>query len=324
MTVLYVISMGHSGSTLLDCILGTHTDIHSSGEMRYLNWQLSRTMNKTASVESQDICSCQKDFRECAFWSQVFAGIAEKTGKNIVADPKSFDTAYFKQFAYKDLGSFTDRVKGYLTRIGLENGFPLELVLKLEPKISQWLANNWLLYQEMSAVSGKPIIVDSSKHLTIGLLLQAFRPEDTVFLFIHRHIEGLVSSAKRASLKRGKKYSIERVVQTKKKFERRVERYKKVVPNLRYIEGNYEEFVRAPAEFLSRVVEFLGISRDYSKQLDNEFYINPFSCHLVAGNPMRYRGRQKVQYDERWTKELTSEEIRQIHKLYYGKTHNIS
>lgn len=95
MKVVYIIAQGHSGSTLADCILGTHPDFISSGELRYLNWQLYRTMNKRASVKGQNICTCNKDFRECSFWSQVFQEIQNKTGCDIVSDPTSFDTAYF-------------------------------------------------------------------------------------------------------------------------------------------------------------------------------------------------------------------------------------
>lgn len=43
MKLIYIIAQGHSGSTLTDCILGTHPDVVSSGELRYINWQLERT-----------------------------------------------------------------------------------------------------------------------------------------------------------------------------------------------------------------------------------------------------------------------------------------
>src|SRR5690606_11342780 len=171
MKLIYIIAQGHTGSTLMDCILGTHPDFISSGEMRYLNWQLLRTENKVASVQSQDICSCQKDFRQCDYWSKVFKRLKIKSGKDIVANPQSFDIAYFNQFSFQNrdglMPSFTDKTKGYLVREWLELGKPLKYIAWIEPKIGKWLENNWLLYETMSEIANKPFVVDSSKHLAI-------------------------------------------------------------------------------------------------------------------------------------------------------------
>src|SRR5690606_20935054 len=104
MKLIYVIAQAHTGSTLIDCILGTHPDFVSSGELRYINWQLYRTRDKTSSVEAQNICTCERAFRDCNFWSNVFTLIKEESGSDMVIDPLSFDTAYFKQFSFQNRG----------------------------------------------------------------------------------------------------------------------------------------------------------------------------------------------------------------------------
>ncbi|MFW5804266.1 MAG: hypothetical protein ACOCWG_03435 [bacterium] len=37
--LIYIISTGHSGSTLLDILLGTFNNVFSTGEFRYFTWQ---------------------------------------------------------------------------------------------------------------------------------------------------------------------------------------------------------------------------------------------------------------------------------------------
>lgn len=316
MKLIYVIAQAHTGSTLMDCILGTHPDFVSSGELRYLNWQLYRTQNQMPSVKAQDICTCERNFRDCNYWSKVFRLIKEKSGADIVVEPSSFDTAYFKQFAFQNRGgvvpTFNDKVKAYVFRQWVELGFSYKRLLIVEPKIKKWLDNNWLLYESMAKVANKPIVVDSSKHLLIALLLQQYRPKDVYILFIHRSIEGLVASAKRWSNKKGQKYNINKVLKSKKTYENRVAKYKSNISGLQHMNTNYEDFVSQPASFLHQVVKWVGASKEYSQQANDNFYIDPSLLHLVAGNPMRYKGKQLVKSDTRWKTELTDNEIQVI------------
>jgi len=322
MKLLYILSMGHSGSTLMDSILGTHPQIQSSGELRYLNWQLWRTMHKKPSVADGDICSCEQDFRECAYWSKVFQLIQDKTGANIVTDPLSFDTAYFGQFAYANRGGFQpsywQRLQATFFRRYLERGWPVSNIKWLAPQLDSWLTNNWLLYESMAEASNSKVVVDSSKHLLIALLLQQYRPESVTFLFIHRSIEGLVSSAKRWSNKRNVAFDIKKVVKAKQLYEQRVAKYKQNIPNLHYIDTDYEQFVATPATFLRSLSETLGLGTGGLVGNDKEFFIDPSQQHIVAGNPMRYRGKQQVIYDDRWKEELSKAELKDIQTLIHS------
>jgi len=75
--------------------------------------------------------------------------------------------------------------------------------------------------------------------------------------------------------------------------------------------------VKNPADFVSRVVKKTGAKLNYDKQLNNQFYIDPSKQHLVAGNPMRYRGKQLVNYDASWKKNLTESEIKELEKCIF-------
>ena len=320
MKLIYILSQGHSGSTLTDSILGTHPDFISSGELTYLNWQLARTKGVKATVSAQNICSCKQDFRECEYWSQVFELLKEKTGTDIVFDPLSFDTAFFGKFAYQNRGgfarNFSEKVKGYLFREWLEKGNRLNKIDWLEPKVNSWIKNNWLLYETMAEVAKKPIVIDSSKDLLIALLTQQYKPDDVYILFLHRSVKGLASPYKKLSKKAGNPFFISTVIQSNQKFENRVKKYKKI-KNLNYLDDEYEQIVKNPADFVSRVVQKTGAKLNYDKQLNNQFYIDPSKQHLVAGNPMRYRGKQLVSYDASWKKNLTESEIKELEKCIF-------
>lgn len=315
MKLIYILSQGHSGSTLSDCILGTHPDFVSSGELRYLNWQLARTQQIEASISAQNICTCAKDFRECAYWSQIFEKIKEKTGHDIVADPTSFDLAYFGKFAYQDRGgfkrTFIEKVKGYLFREWLERGYNINTIARIEPKVFTWIKNNWLLYETMAEVAQRPIVIDSSKDLLIALLMQQYKPDNVTILFLHRSLKGLASSYKKLFNKKGNPFSISLVIQSMRKFESRVNKYKKI-SNLKFIDFDYEKIVECPADFVYEVVKITGANLNYSGQINSQFYIDPSKQHLVAGNPMRYKGKQMVRYDEGWKTNLSTSELEEL------------
>lgn len=306
MKLVYVISMGHSGSTLLDCILGTHPEFISSGEMTYLNWQLERTKNIKPTVKEQNICTCERDFRDCSFWSEVFSVIRRKIGIDIAKSPRQFDTAYFGKFAYGFKNSFSDRIKGFIIRNWLEQGWNLKWIVWLEPRMVKWVKNNWLLYETMAEVANKQVVVDSSKDLVIALLLQQYRPKDVTLLFLHRDILGLAASSKSY----GK--SPYAPLESKITFEKRVRKYKAKIKNLNYYDINYEVLVSKPSTFLSDFTNVIDVSKNFDIQPDDNFYINPGKLHIVAGNPMRYRGRMKVKYDDKWREKLTEDEIKHL------------
>ena len=308
-----------TGSTLLDCILGAHPDFVSSGELHYLNWQLYRTENITPSVNAQNICTCELDFRDCPYWSRVFAVLKRKTGKDIVTDPTSFDTAYFNQFSYQDSGGFTrsflDKVGAHVTRLWCEQGWNYKRLPFISKKIEHWLENNWLLYETMAEVAQKPIVVDSSKHLMIALLLQQYKPDDVTLVFLHRSTKGLLSSYKKLATKRGESISLMNVIKAKAIFTNRIIKYKRNVEGLRFFDVHYENIATKPAEALRDIVALVGADQNYDQQENHSFFVDPSLQHMVAGNPMRYKGRQQVAYDDRWKSKLTKKEIELADKL---------
>lgn len=169
----------------------------------------------------------------------------------------------------------------------------------------------------MSEVKDNSIVVDSSKHLMIALLLQQYKPNNVTLLFLHRSVEALAASAKRWAAKKGKTADLETVVKGKQQFEKRIAKYKRKVKNLQFIDTDYETMVREPASFLDRVVLSVGTNTKYKKQTNKFFFIDPSQQHLVAGNPMRYLGKQQVLYDNRWKEELSEAEQQYLQEVVF-------
>ena len=311
--IVYIIAQGHTGSTLLDCILGTHPQIVSSGEMRYLNYQIDRTRHKIGTVKDQDICTCLRNFSDCDYWKAVANDLEKKVGIDILERPRDFDRAFFGEYSYRQRGghkvSKLDRSRKKIIKSMLFRQCSREEILDIEPRISHWVENELKLCQSMLKVQDKTVIVDSSKDITKALLMAKFFPESTTIIFIHREARGLTASIKRRQKKRKRGYlALIYTILAKYKYELMVARCKKI-NSLKWDDVNYEDFVGSPREFLTEFSEKMGLTKNDFLQSNGDFFIEPNKLHIVAGNPMRYRGRQKVVYDNRWSSELNKIEM---------------
>ena len=63
-------SSSHSGSTLLDLMLGAHSAVSSAGEM-----------NRLSLFANDRICTCGATVTQCSYWSQVLAQVARTMGR---------------------------------------------------------------------------------------------------------------------------------------------------------------------------------------------------------------------------------------------------
>ena len=104
--VIYILSKSHSGSTLLDYVVGSIPGAFSTGEVTYLPWQIQRgrgnppTVTKEQALDTQDVCTCLKSFQECELWSRVIERLSEKVGFDIYKDPLRFKIAVLEHDAH--------------------------------------------------------------------------------------------------------------------------------------------------------------------------------------------------------------------------------
>jgi hypothetical protein len=159
--VLAIAGLGRSGSTILDIVLGNHPHIESVGEVGNL------TMNGWISRESLSgidprrlrvpICTCGKRLdvlyvdhpdEACPFWSRVRSEWVER------ADPESIES-------YPQLRGNFER-----TRLAVLIQQCLRLLYEKRRRTASFRSYARLtraFFESIRAVSGKPVIVDSTK-----------------------------------------------------------------------------------------------------------------------------------------------------------------
>ena len=67
--VLYILSGGHSGSTVLSLILGTAPEVFNAGELKFYSKHAESSFPRWSEVPNR--CSCGQEALQCPFWSQV-------------------------------------------------------------------------------------------------------------------------------------------------------------------------------------------------------------------------------------------------------------
>lgn len=150
---------------------------------------------------------------------------------------------------------------------------------------------NLKLIDEVAAITGSRVVVDSTKTLVRFHLLNRFRPSS--FVVLTRDPRGLSNSA----IKYGR--DPERVL------EAWIHSYERI---LKYIKANrtnafwvsYEQMCAEPEKVKRFFAErFIGPDAALSSDNKDEF-------HLVAGNPSRYRPFS-IRADSSWTQSLPDE-----------------
>lgn len=127
---------GHSGSTLLDILLGSHDQIISVGEMVHYD---------PMSSEGENLCACGEKHSQCAYWVNV-----SEHFKSLVSDAKTFFP--------KVLKNKFDNWRSLICWIRL-----LHRRKKPSQEYREYCRHLVALFKAVSISSGRSIIVDSSK-----------------------------------------------------------------------------------------------------------------------------------------------------------------
>jgi len=282
-TVLYVLSSPHSGSTLLGAALSSHPQIGFAGELFEIPvpaWDPGRP------------CSCGEPAGACPYWSAVraaYEGIAS------TAELRKGEAAYDSWRA--------------LPRVGLAR---LLGSRRLRAHVERLRA----LVETIATASGKPVVIDSSKGAPRGLCYAFARSDrfDVRFLHLVRDGRGVVGSRKTREV---------RVSPTGEFNPHAVTRYSAlwVFANLafvllfglrrdRYLRLRYEDFTRDPGGTLARLCRFVGV--DPAPLLEHLERGGDFPIvHVVAGNRLRLAGPVRIRPSTPdWQQRLTPHELR--------------
>ncbi len=163
--VLFIASMGRSGSTILDTILGQVDGYVSVGEIKFI-WERSLVENRR--------CGCGERFQSCPFWTRVF------------------DRAFggFDRVNVPEMISAMNRTR---TR-----HFPFMLLPGSEQiyrrRQASYLEQLGLLYRAIAEEADSDVIVDSSKYPSHAYLLRLVNDLDVRVLHVTRDPRAVANS----------------------------------------------------------------------------------------------------------------------------------
>jgi hypothetical protein len=282
--VLFIGGLGRSGSTLLDRMLGRLDDVWSVGELVHV-WERGLAENNR--------CGCGRRFRDCAFWrrvgEQAFGGWDTLDVEEVLA------------------------LKGAVDR----NRFvPLMVLPALSPsyraRLRRYLELLERLYEAVRQVSGRPLLVDASKHASHAFLVRRMRGVDLRLVHLVRDSRGVAFSWTKL-MRRAEVVGDDALMATDTplRMSARYVSYNLLfhllgalgVPSLLL---RYESLVADPAGQLTRVLDLAGRPpADGELGFVGDGWVELGPSHALAGNPMRFRsGRVPLRVDEEWRGQL--------------------
>jgi hypothetical protein len=274
--VPFIGGYGRSGSTLLDRVLGEVDGFFSAGELRHVF--------REGYLENR-LCGCGAPFRECEFWRQVtdeaFGGM------------DSFDVA--ELLRVKDRVDRYWRIPELIWGMGSERG-RADL---------RWYADRLRsLYTAIASVSGARVIVDSSKDVSHGYLLNLIGPPVEPYVcHLVRDSRAVAYSWARPKFNPGNGRQMNRWGPVRTSAEwvaiNAITGLQKRV-NPRYLLLTYDELAADPEAAVRRVLELIG-EADRDVPLADGRRIAGGPHHTVAGNPDRFRrGEIEIRRDLSW------------------------
>ena len=290
-----IVGAGHSGSTLLDMILGGHSSICSVGEISHWDQYLN----------NEHVCSCGSPIDSCIFWKQIADNWRD----------------YLQ--TRRPLASTTDTrsntVSGVVNRVRYRSSllftllFPVhrqrQVMDALLPEYAQRAENILELYDRVREFSTKPVICDSSKAVYRFRLLHAHRPDQSKAIFLTRDGRAVASSHFK---RRGQ--PVEATARRWQLANRYTEYMLRTLPEHAVIHVRYEELCREPETTLKRICNFLEC------QFEPEMIqFTGSKQHNIGGNRMRLSGLSEIKEDIKWRSILSREQINAFEKIA-GKT----
>ena len=267
--VIYILGSGYCGSTLLDKIIGTSGEAISTGEIAFYQSYLEK--DPVNISRKKFLCGCGEPFNECSFWNDV-------RGK------KHFKTK--KRFSPKE--SF----KATLSAIKLN-------ILRF--RIDQ--DDSYNLFKQVLEVSGKSIIIDSSKDPRRLYQLSFDNRFELMPLVLLRDGRAILNSYENRSrkYKNQLKSGFFSIV-----FARWfVVYYVSLFLSLRFkkrVVLKFEEFCQVPTEKIDEMNRTFGTSINTSNYIN---LVNEQEYHNIDGNRLGGKKVEKLELRENWKQELS-------------------
>jgi len=277
--VLFITGSGRCGSTILHDILGQIDGFSAIGELRYI-WERGFIRNR--------LCGCQLPFQECELWRAVVN--------------EAFDS--INNVDAQKMFRLTHNFRLYHLFLAL---FPYSRI-KLTSRFKEYLDNLERLYRAIQTSTRCRLIIDSTKDIQYGYLLQKIPMIELYIVHLIRDPRAVAYSWSRKKLFEpdiknfeymDQKNSIRSSLQwNARNIIAEIYLRKKA---LRYMMLRYEDFIKKPQESVKRILSMVGEAEaDLSFIKHSKVKINKAN-HSVFGNLDRFRtGTVELKIDNEW------------------------
>lgn len=277
--LIYIAGGGHSGSTLLDMILGTSPEVFGTGEAYFYNSYNDKTKDPKLYEVHKRVCSCGREFGECPFWNSV---------KETADKKMSVDRRFSFLDTIKTIWNILIPWKSFQFDIrNLDDQHFMDSVHKTlnDPKIRY--------------------LLDSSKDPRRLLQLeQTFGEERIKLIFLVRDIRGYINSYTNPN-----KWRVRDAGLKPENFIRTGLRWIAVnlsikayiaVHNIDAIKIEYDQFAKDPDTVFQRIEKKwkLNIPDDYLSVMKKQTY------HNIHGNLVKFSNIEKIKWDKSWEQQL--------------------
>jgi len=298
---LFILGAQRSGSTLLNLVLGSHSQATAIGE----GWKLN------AAVVDNKECTCGQQFRDCPFWSAVAIAMEKEMGWNPMASPGA---QVLHRHDIRKLASFfliaAEKAVGQLGARPLSRRI-LSMVRQTSTMKSV-VKSSFSLLDACLQVSDAALAVDSGKDAFRVDALYRERPNESKVLFLVRDGRGVSASrlGKGRNPTTPNRFSMKSAASQWKKENQQSLAVVEQLPEDAWIIQRYEEFCESPEQVLRHICSFAGV--EYEPQMQA---FTTQTHHNLIGNRMRFSREGQIKLDDAWRDNLSEEELKTFDRV---------
>lgn len=285
MRVVYIAGYGHSGSTLLNIMLGQAPEVVGAGELFRL---------AGAAWPREELCSCGEALPRCPVWRAIVDHWQAHAGGDAVARYHRLQRAC--------------------------EGWPMPT--RHGGLWQDYVGHTLALFAAIGAVTGRSIIVDSSKVPRRARALARIPETDLRLVHLVRDGRGVAWSMRRrmardprAGIQAGKRErSVIRTALMWMGTNLAVERTARTLGPARALRITYEDLAGDPAATLARLAPLLAADLSLLSRMVAAG--EPLAAgHVMAGNRLRMHGALRLRPDLEWQGRLPVEQRRLVERL---------
>jgi hypothetical protein len=276
-TVISVVGTPRSGSTILSKVLGELDGSVAVGELRALWWSLDRDRTR--------LCGCGERFLACPFWSDVLAAMGvDPTPGEVRRLAEVQAAAVRRRSPWRATGSVLRWDAGSMPPAARP--------------FAELLAQT---YRSIAAVSGSPVVVDSSKKSDFVALASALPGIDGLVVQTLRDVSAVVySHYRRAGVEPGTSRPATAAARSASWLAESVSAARVRRQRLGSQLVRYEDFAAGPEAIVRDLAVAAGLG-DSPLPFDDAGNAVVGTAHTVLGNQMRFRtGDLPIRPDDAW------------------------